>query len=622
VEAALHLAELIAENFRLFGSREGGSHLEMTCSSGLTVLVGENDSGKTAVVDAIRAVLGTTAGDALRIHVEDFHLSTETNTRAEQLRIRCKFAFASTDEAAPFAEYLTIEEEKPVLYLTLDARRPVEGTETVGLRRGIVVDVRCGADGDGPRLDGIARSLLTATFLKPLRDAAAELASGRRSRLMQILSNFKGYEDEKVSDFDSESVEGDKVSVPQTLSGVLDLSQYAIAKNKLVVEAEKVINTELLIALSLATSPLHGTIGISESGDLRQILEKLELFLGSESERLSRGLGSNNVLFMAAELLLLRSSGEFGLPLLIIEEPEAHLHPQWQLTVIDYLQESCVLTAPFIQVILTTHSPTLASHVRLANLVLMSRGRPFSLAPAKTQLNESDYRFLERFLDATRANLFFARGVLVVEGDAENIVIPAIAEVLGIPLARYGVSIVNVGHRGLFRYARIFRRSSPPELEGISVACIADLDPKAGEGEQERADRSRRIRERVEGGVVRAFVAEQKTFEFDLAYSGLADYVYAAGRLAAAARDADLENVQQLERQARADYEREQAQQPRAEQATAAYAIVAANSKAVSAQYFANMVLRDWESGAMDVREFAERVPPYILDALLYVTGN
>src|SRR3546814_4429225 len=60
----------------------------------------------------------------------------------------------------------------------------------------------------------------------------------------------------------------------------------------------------------------------------------------------------------------------------------------------------------------------------------------------------SDYAFLRRFLDVTKANLFFARAVLIVEGEAENILLPAIAELLGRPLSKYGVSIVNVGHRG------------------------------------------------------------------------------------------------------------------------------------------------------------------------------
>ena len=65
---------------------------------------------------------------------------------------------------------------------------------------------------------------------------------------------------------------------------------------------------------------------------------------------------------------------------------------------------------------------------------------------------------LERFLDSTKANLFFAKGVIFVEGDAENILMPVIAKIIGMPLEKYGVSIVNVGSLAFLRYANIFKR--------------------------------------------------------------------------------------------------------------------------------------------------------------------
>lgn len=59
-------------------------------------------------------------------------------------------------------------------------------------------------------------------------------------------------------------------------------------------------------------------------------------------------------------------------------------------------------------------------------------------------MNPADYKFLEHFLDATKANLFFAKGLIMVEGDAENLLIPAIAELMDRHLHKHGVSIVNV----------------------------------------------------------------------------------------------------------------------------------------------------------------------------------
>src|SRR5699024_10453611 len=126
---------------------------------------------------------------------------------------------------------------------------------------------------------------------------------------------------------------------------------------------------------------------------------------------------SNNLLFMACELLLLGREPQ-GLPLLMIEEPEAHLHPQRQLRLMEFLGDATQTEGSErpVQVILSTHSPNLASKIPLRNLVLLEGHRAFSFAEGETRLDTGDYRFLERFLDVTKANLFFAHGVLIVEG--------------------------------------------------------------------------------------------------------------------------------------------------------------------------------------------------------------
>ncbi|WP_062323147.1 ATP-dependent endonuclease [Halolactibacillus sp. JCM 19043] len=95
-----------------------------------------------------------------------------------------------------------------------------------------------------------------------------------------------------------------------------------------------------------------------------------------------------------------------------------------------------------------------------------------------TKLHNSDYDFLERFLDATKANLFFARGVIFVEGDAENLLLPAIADVINRPLYKYGVSIINVGSLAFKRYSSIFIRNNEGKKMNFPVSIITDLDLK------------------------------------------------------------------------------------------------------------------------------------------------
>ncbi|WP_060078902.1 ATP-dependent nuclease, partial [Burkholderia cepacia] len=480
----MYIAEIRIENFRLFGANNKA--LVLPLSPGLTALVGENDAGKTAVIDALRLVVGTRDQDVLRVDPLDFHQPTPGGPSADEIIIRLTFRGLTTADRGAFAEFLTYETvagaTNTVLIVTWVAKR---NTKEGSSRRVLPPEWRTGAKGDGPLLDLGARSLLTATYLRPLRDAERAMSSGRGSRLSQILQHTTEIRD-TGNPFDKLA---DPPPDPTTLS-VLGLGDYAthlLAESEGIKQARKRLNDEYLKPLSFANDMLNARIGVAgaqeDSLRLRQLLEKLELVLTASSDAESahsRGLGSNNLLFMACELLLLATESD-GFPLLLIEEPEAHLHPQRQLQLMSFLQAQAKKTradGQRIQIIVTTHSANLASDLQLDKLVLIEGGRAFPLSQGKTKLSGSDYRFLERFLDVTKANLFFARAVMIVEGDAENILLPVIARLLDRDFHHHGVSVVNVGGVGLGRYARIFMREDVEKdgVVNISVACLTDMD--------------------------------------------------------------------------------------------------------------------------------------------------
>jgi len=144
---------------------------------------------------------------------------------------------------------------------------------------------------------------------------------------------------------------------------------------------------------------------------------------------------------------------------------------------------------------------------------------------------------LERFLDATKANLFFARGVIFVEGDAENIIVPAIAKIIDKPLYKYGVSVVNVGHKGFFRYVNIFKRKDGTTLP-IRVSIITDLDIEVDENGKPTEQDIESKRQNVENEYnskddnIKVFTSPLKTLEFDIACGNLYWYMYKAIQLA------------------------------------------------------------------------------------------
>ncbi|MGF1817161.1 ATP-dependent nuclease [Vibrio splendidus] len=538
----MYLSSVTVENFRGFESTH------VTLNKGLNLLVGENDAGKTSLIDAVRLVLDTNSAEWVRIKYSDFR------SGSTKLKISLKFCGLSARDGGAFAEYLTFEQDEggvtqTTLHITLTAS--INETQSNN-SQGIRTEIRAGSDDEGPHLDRDTRLYLSTTYLKPLRDAENELSAGRMSRLSQLLGS-------------KSSIGGNELDIERLITLIVQANQS--------IKADPAISTaqcsveKLLEQITFKDTPFAPVIDMLGSKNVvdmsaaeknsafKAIVERLTL--GLNDTGLSHGLGYSNLLFMAAELMLLTQAGD-DFPLLLIEEPEAHLHPQLQMKFIQYLVEK----QEGLQCILSTHSPNLASKVSLENIILMNKGQSFPLRRGATLLSDDDYPFLEKFLDVSKANMFFAKSVLLVEGDGENILLPTIAKLLGRPLENYGVSIVNVGNLAYKRYAKIYRKK---EASGqpfpIKVACVTDLDiwpdkaekkpdnaigfkvkklPNLGESKKGNLNRwvsyydnkpedltaRKATKCEHDGGNVKTFISEEWTFEYCLAKSGLAKELY------------------------------------------------------------------------------------------------
>ena len=166
----MYLSQLTIRNFRQFG--EGPAELQIEFQKGVTALVGRNDTGKSAVIDAIRYVLLTRDQEFIRVQPEDFHIDGASK-QASEIYISCNLGDLSDDEKGAFAEYLSYEGDDVSLYVNWATRRL---SESPGTRRWIDVSVRSGIDGAGPSFETSVRELLTAAYLRPLRDAAREMS--------------------------------------------------------------------------------------------------------------------------------------------------------------------------------------------------------------------------------------------------------------------------------------------------------------------------------------------------------------------------------------------------------------------------------------------------------------
>lgn len=641
------LSRLSITNFRCFN--EQGT--DIVLRKGAVALVGENDSGKTAIIDGIRYALGTSDQEWQRILDTDFY----AEDTGREIRIVCRFNELSVPEKGAFLEHLSYvnsgQERQEALIVTWKARKI--------LRRGsqgksfIKIEVCSGIDGDGPSIQQELRELLRVTYLRPLRDADNSLTSGSRSRLSQILKNVetsKNGEDEYELGMDLSKL---------SIAGIAQLADQLLSKHSGVSQVRSKIDKGLHDKLLLAQEALKSRIevaGTSLAVDKRRqlMLEKLNLDITRQHEDTGRlGLGTSNVLYMACELLLLEQEKQ-GNRMLLVEEPEAHVHPQRQLKIMKSLQEEAVSGG--VQVVISTHSPLLASSLKLENLVLVQGGEVFSLGQEYTELSKLDYLFLERFLDSTKANLFFAKGVVIVEGDAEALLLPTIARLLGKDFSNYGISVVNVGGTGLSRFSRIFRRKVIEKgVIETPVACITDFDvmpdcapeiciskidtsnpvdwPISSERrwmavcdftKDELNTRRLKISKKCDGQKVKTFVSNQWTLEYDLAYSGLGKEVYVAAKMAI--KDGANVPAGRDLKEVMADAEAEEAiwggsreDELKCSRIYSKFTTGTKASKAIAAQYLACLLEKNFEGKEAELRS---KLPSYLAEAIDFVTGG
>lgn len=496
----MYLAQINIWNFRKYGCSDINDRpgVSVNFNKGLNLLVGENDSGKTTIVDAIKYVLGTQSYDSDRIEEIDFYYDEKNKKRKKELKIECVFKSFTIDEASKFIEWINLDNENNIeLRIRITAK----------LKDG-KVHTRLSAGIDGVDISFEARDLLRTIYLKPLRDAEKELSSGYRSRFAQILKHYPLFKKEDNEEHPLEKIAN---NANEQIEGYFSKENESGINNEGSVITESIDEVlQEFMGVDFYNNNYNSKVSITGS-ELSKILSRLMLKVDENKV----GLGTLNQLYMSMELLLLEESIK-TFKLVLIEEIEAHIHPQAQLRVIKYLQSK-----ENTQFIITTHSVTLASIVKVENLILCNNYNVFPMSKEYTKLESGDYEFLNRFLDATKSNLLFAKGVILVEGDAENILIPTIADIIGKPLEKFGVSVVNVGNTAFLRYSNIFKRVDGATI-GIPVAIVTDLDVRPEEyyydqikDKQVKQYKFKNVKDLYEDSLKEIDIEEIKSYKYD-----------------------------------------------------------------------------------------------------------
>lgn len=303
-------------------------------------------------------------------------------------------------------------------------------------------------------------SEVSFTFIQALRDVVSDFHNNRTNPLLNLLKNKSG----EIKEADYNPI---KELVKQVNNSIEDLEDV---KN-----IRKDIKSTIQDAVGQTYSPSSLSIKSSVPDDADKLLQSLKLFIGEPNEDYEGGihelsLGGANLIFLTLKLLEFkyRKSKDTFANFLVIEEPEAHIHNHIQKTLFEKLDYGDT------QIIYSTHSTQISEVSNVEKINILAKKLNFAEVynPA-IGLKPENINQVQRYLDAVRTNLLFAKGVILVEGDAEEILIPQIVKsVYGVSLDELGISLINIRSTGFENVAQLFHD------ERIRRKCsiLTDLD--------------------------------------------------------------------------------------------------------------------------------------------------
>ncbi|MFX1521560.1 MAG: ATP-dependent endonuclease [Promethearchaeota archaeon] len=527
----MFLSELNIEGYKNFGQKTTiGFH------EGLNVLVGENGVGKTAIIDALRLLIPE-EDYRKQISDSDFYCPfLKTKDAAESLRIHSKFEGLSKTEIVAFLPWTDIEGNAT---LTLQVDNKADN-------KGRFKQLLWGGASRSSMFEKELFDAIDCIYLPPLRDAETKLREGRTSRLARLLKNINKESIKKARE------KNELHSLEKKVKDFND--ELAKDDNESIFKANELIKKRLKEAIGdVFGQDTH--IQFSEAS-FNRIVESLRLFFFPEiganipieafRSLEENSLGYNNLLYIAtvlAELTLADNVSFYRI--LLIEEPEAHLHPQMQIRLLKYLEKTAKDNN--LQVMVATHSPVLASSVSIDSLIHLSRqknGNEYihKAVPLKScGLSLESQQFVSRWLDVTKSTLLFARGVILVEGISEAMLVPELAKVV---LAEFnngkeekdkmpesledgGISVINMNGIYFKHFMPLFCNCNDVVKSNIPLRCsgLTDKDPsKKSKPTPSNANSFGSTNHALSlidnvnhSNYVRLYANTLKTFEYDLA---------------------------------------------------------------------------------------------------------